>query len=82
MADTAAVPKRKIFVKIFEHAIERTEDEIAELKAHGLFRADAPPDAPLAPHAQTAAQALAKAGITAGTPGTPPAGTAPDAKKD
>lgn len=77
MADTAVAPKRKIYLVLFEHAVERTEEEIAELKAHGLFVKDAPADAPLAPHSQTLAQAVAKAGVPAGTPaGSPP----PDGK--
>jgi hypothetical protein len=73
VADTAA-PKRKIFIKLFEHAIERTEDEIAELKAGGLFVKDAPADAPLAPHAQAqpAARVPALQGAPAGgTDGKP-----------
>ena len=42
MAAQAEAPaKRWIIVKIFEHAIERTEAEIAELKAGRLFVRDA-----------------------------------------
>jgi hypothetical protein len=34
-------PKRWIIVKFFQRAIERTEEQIAELKAGGLFVRDA-----------------------------------------
>lgn len=39
-----ADPKRWIIIKIFQHAIERTEAEIAELKNAGLFVRDATPE--------------------------------------
>jgi hypothetical protein len=42
MSDQPEKPgKRWIIVKFFEHAIERTEDEIAELKAGRLWVRDA-----------------------------------------
>lgn len=76
MADTAVVPRRKIYVKFWEHPVLRTEDEIAELKAHGLFVRDAAPDDPLPSHVRELA---AVAGQPARTVVTPP--VAPDAGK-
>ena len=37
-------PKRWILITMLQHAIERTEAEIAELKANGLFARDATPE--------------------------------------
>ncbi len=71
MPDVLSAPKRKIFITLFEHAIERTEEEIKELKDCGLFRAEAPPDAPLAPHLQTLPEALAKAAPPQASPPVP-----------
>lgn len=64
-----------VFVKFFEDAIERTEEEIAELKAAGLLR-DQPPvpglrgNSPAAPPAETPAASQSQAS----TPTTPPQG--------
>jgi hypothetical protein len=66
-------PKRWVIVKFFEHAIERTEEQIAELKAGGLHvrdatgpgdlhQGDAPPQPAPAPAPKLPAFAGAPAG--------------------
>jgi hypothetical protein len=70
-------PKRRIIVKLWEHAVERTEAQIEELKAHGLFVRDATPGDKLAPHdeyeRQTAAAAAVLEAATTPAPAAPPA---------
>lgn len=77
MAVKAAEPVRRIIVKFWEHAVERTEAEIEELKALGLFVRDATPEDKLAPHDEAVKQReAAAAALAAATPqqgGTPPA---------
>lgn len=73
MADTLA-PLRKVYVKFFEHPILRTEAEIGELKAGGLFVRDAAPEDPLPSHVTAvpaAAGQPARTVVTAPQPGTP-----------
>ena len=49
-AMTDLQPLRKVHVKFFAHPILRTEQEIEELKAAGLYVRDAAPDEPLPSH--------------------------------
>ncbi len=75
MADKNPPPKRWIIIRFFQHAIERTEAEIAELKAGGLFVRDAsgPSDVQ-----------VPAAGVTPAVPAatvTPPAGSPPPGGK-
>ena len=69
MADT---PKRWVITKMLHAAVQRTEEEIAELKAGGLFARDAsgPDDT----------QAAAPAAPTPPA-GSPPPGVKPDDKE-
>ena len=64
-------PKRWIIIKMLQHAIERTEAEIEEIKDAGLFVRDA--SGPGDVHAPAA-------GVTA-VPTTPPAGSPPPGGK-
>lgn len=76
MADKNPPPKRWIILKFLQHAVERTEAEIAELKSHGLFVRDASgPDDVHAPAAGVTAA------VPGGTPTTPPAGNPPPGGK-
>ena len=73
MADKG--PKRWIIVRFFEHAIDRTEAEIAELKAQGLFVRDA------GPQDKTAHGAPVPAAVTTPPAGSPPPGVKPEIKE-
>jgi hypothetical protein len=72
-------PKRRIIVKLWEYAVERTEAEIEELKAHRLYVRDATPEDKLAPHDEYERQTAAAAAVleAASTPAAVPASTAP-----
>jgi len=61
----SAQPVRRVILKFWEHAVERTEAEIAELKVHGLFVRDATPEDKLAPHDEAAKSRAAAAEILA-----------------
>jgi hypothetical protein len=63
VADKNPPLKRWIIIKMLQHAIERTEAEIAELKAAGLFVRDASGSSDVQ---------VPAAGVTAATPTTPP----------
>ncbi len=87
MADKNPPPVRRVILKFWEHAVERTEAEIAELKTQGLFVRDAEPGDKLAPHDEAAKSRAASAAALAGAPAaTPPAespaSTPPGAKPD
>jgi hypothetical protein len=73
-----AEPKRWIIIKMLQHAIERTEAEIAELVAGGLFVRDATPQDKTA-HGEPV-PAAAPAPPTP-PPGSPPPGAKPDPKE-
>jgi hypothetical protein len=60
-----AEPVRRVILKFWEHAVERTEAEIEELKALGLFVRDARPDEPVAGH-------LAAVTVSEPLPASPP----------
>lgn len=83
MADKTAEPKRWVLVKMLHAAVERTEAEIAELKAHLLFVRDASgpedhqedPEPEPQPGAPAAAAPRTAATTPAGNP--PPGGTTP-----
>jgi hypothetical protein len=69
---------RRVILKFWAHAVERTEEEIRELKAQGLFVRDATPEDKLAPHAEAEAQrAAAAAALAAATPPPPAASATP-----
>lgn len=80
MADKPAEPKRWVLIKMLHAAVERTEAEIAELKAHGLFVRDASgaddahpePEPEPAPATSPPAGGGGSGGIT--PPATTPAG--------
>jgi hypothetical protein len=87
MAAKTQEPTRRVILKFWSHAVERTEAEIEELKAQRLFVRDATAADKLAPHDEAAksraASAAALAGAPAATPTTPPAAsTPPGAKTD
>ncbi len=67
-------PKRSVFVKFWEHAVERTEAEIAELRAGGLLREDPGP-------APAPAGSPPAAGTTTAPAGSPPPGGKPEIKE-
>jgi hypothetical protein len=68
-------PKRRVILKLWEYAVERTEAEIEELKAHRLFVRDATPEDKLAPHDEYQRQTSAAAAVleAASTPAPAPA---------
>jgi len=74
VAERPAEPKRWIIIRMFHHAVERTEAEIAELKAHGLFvrHASGPDDSQDQSAPQSAAAPVA----------VPAAATAPAGAKE
>jgi hypothetical protein len=79
-------PKRRVILKLWEHAVERTEAQIEELKAHRLYVRDATPEDKLAPHDEYEKQTSAAAAVlaAASTPApaqaaATPAATAPAA---
>lgn len=63
----AAEEGRWIIAKFWPHAVKRTEAQIDELKAQGLFVRDAKPEDPRAPHDEAEAQCAAAAAALAGT---------------
>ena len=74
MAVKTQEPVRRVILKFWEHAVERTEAEIEELKAHGYFVRDATAEDRLAPHDEAATQRAAAAAALAPPPAvTPPA---------
>lgn len=78
MAETTAPPKRWIIVKFFQHAVERAEHEIEELRSQGLYVRDASgPDDRHVPQAP----APSGAAPTTTPPGTVPGGAKPDDKE-
>lgn len=81
MADKPAEPKRWVILTFWQHAVERTEEEIAELKAHLLFVRDAsgPDDVHLPP--EPAPAAAPAAGTAIPPAGSPPPGGKPDIKE-
>jgi hypothetical protein len=72
-----AEPRQNVFVKFWEHAVERTEAEIAELKAAGLLREQGP-----VPGLTAAVQQETAAGSTVQPVVTAPAKPADTAKKE
>lgn len=77
MADKPA--KRWVLIRMLHAAVERTEEEIAELKAHGLFVRDAsgPGDTHLPPPPEPASAPPA----TTPPAGSPPPGGKPETKE-
>lgn len=74
MAGKTSEPVRRIIVKFWEHAVERTEAEIEELKALDLFVRDATPEDKLAPHDEAEkSRAAAAAALASATPTATPA---------
>jgi hypothetical protein len=82
VADKTAEPVRRVILKFWEHAVERTEAEIEELKAHGYFVRDATPDDKLAPHDEAETQRAAAAALAPPAVVTPPAAAAPAKPKE
>jgi hypothetical protein len=74
VADKPAV--RRVILKFWEYAVERTEAEIEELKVHGYFVRDAEPGDELAPHAEAENQRAAAAAVLAASSAAPPPVTA------
>lgn len=80
MADSTDGPKRWVLIRMLHAAVERTEEEIAELKSHGLFVRDAA--GPDDHHEDPAPPPEAAAKPPATTPaGTPPPGGKTDVKE-
>lgn len=75
MGEHEAPPKRWVIIKMLQHAIERTEAEIDELKAGRLFVRDASgPDDTHPPAAAPVTAPPPSAFFTPATPaGSPPA---------
>lgn len=81
MADKPAEPKRWVLIKMLHAAVERTEAEIAELKAHGLFVRDASGADDAHPDPEPDAPPAAAAGTAIPPAGSPPAVSKPDPKE-